>query len=67
MGDKIGEGAHGVVHKCHNKEKDKCFAVKTIVLDIEHLIFLRNNFVNIKNLKHDHIVKYKSIFFEMQK
>ena len=33
IGEKIGEGAHGVVKKCYCKETGQLYAVKTISLD----------------------------------
>lgn len=66
MGAKLGEGAHGVVRKCYRKVNDELLAVKTVQLDQEHLLYLKENFIDIKELKHEHIVKYKAIFFEIK-
>jgi hypothetical protein len=41
-------------------------AVKTCMLDPEHILFLRQNFIDIKKLKHKHIISYRAIFFELQ-
>ena len=66
LGEKIGEGAHGVVKKCYCKETGQLLAVKTIQLDLEHTLYLKQNFIDIKNLKHPNIIRYKAIFFEMK-
>lgn len=65
LGEKIGEGAHGVVKKCYSKTTNELFAVKICTLDPEHILFLRQNFIDIKKLKHPHIISYKAIFFEL--
>jgi serine/threonine protein kinase len=66
MGEKIGEGAHGVVRHCIEKSTNLGFAVKTISLDREHILFLKENFTAIKALKHEHIIGYRALFFEMK-
>lgn len=65
LGDKIGEGAHGVVRNCFSKATNERYAVKTITLDREHILFLKKNFMDIKALNHEHIIRYKALFFEM--
>lgn len=55
-----------MVRKCYYKTTQELLAVKTVQLDQEHLLYLKENFIDIKRLKHKHIVKYKAIFFEVQ-
>ena len=59
---KIGEGAHGVVSKCINKKDNRVYAAKTIRWEDEHFRFLRTNFINIRQLRHKSIIKYKALF-----
>lgn len=66
MGEKIGEGAHGVVRNCFSKSTGERYAVKTITLDREHILFLKKNFMDIKALNHEHVIRYKALFFEMK-
>lgn len=66
MGEKAGEGAHGIVKKCYDKKTGEVFAVKTITLEREHILFLKKNFQDVKALKHPHILTYKSLFFELK-
>ncbi len=66
MGEKIGEGAHGVVRKCYSKDTKELFAVKTCTLDAERVMELKKNFIDIKKLKHPNVLNYKAIFFEMK-
>lgn len=63
LGEKIGEGAHGVVRHCTEKSTGRGFAVKTITLDREHILFLKKNFTDIKALKHEHVIGYHALFF----
>ena len=64
VGEKIGEGAHGLVRKCYLKENDKLFAVKTIRLEPEHLFYLKENFKTISNLSHPNLLRYYALFLE---
>jgi hypothetical protein len=50
LGEKAGEGAHGVVKKCFDKKTEQVFAVKTMNLEREHLLFLKKNFMEVKAL-----------------
>lgn len=62
--EKIGEGAHGVIHRCIDRQtKEEC-AVKTLALEKEHILHLRTNFMDIKGLKHPNILTYKALFLE---
>jgi serine/threonine protein kinase len=65
LGEKIGEGAHGVVRHCSERSTGRGFAVKTITLDREHILFLKKNFTDIKALRHEHVIGYHALFFEM--
>lgn len=67
MGEKIGEGAHGVVKKCYLKDSGRLYAVKSIRLDSEHILFLKRNFTDIKHLHHRNIISYHALFLEMNK
>lgn len=62
--EKIGEGSHGVVKKCIHRETNKQFAVKISVMESQHALFLKNNFRDIKKLKHPNILKYKAMYFD---
>ena len=63
MGDKIGEGAHGLVKKCIDKQSRELCAVKVLTLETEHILHLRTNFIDIKELQHPNIPSYKALFF----
>lgn len=42
------------------------YAVKTMAMDEEHILFLKKNFKVIRNLNHPHIIKYKTIYLDMK-
>lgn len=44
VGDKIGEGSDGLVKKCYLKSTNELFAVKTMKMDEEHILYLKKNF-----------------------
>lgn len=67
LGQKIGEGAHGLVRKCCDKKTGVVLAVKTMRLDDEHIHFLKKNFLAIKDLNHPNIIKYKALYFDKKK
>lgn len=52
-----------MVKKCYDKKTGAVYAVKTMTLEREHLLFLKKNFMEIKALKHAHILTYKALFF----
>ena len=64
--EKAGEGAHGVVNRCVDRITGEECAVKTLVLDREHILQFKKNFMQIKSLDHPHILTYKALFFEQQ-
>ena len=66
LGEKAGEGAHGVVKQCFNKLTGKVYAVKTQTIERQQLLFLKKNFEEVKALKHPHVLTYKSLFFELK-
>jgi serine/threonine protein kinase len=66
LGEKAGEGAHGVVKRCTDKVTGEVLAVKTITLEREHILHLKKNFLDVKSLSHPHILVYQSIFFELK-
>jgi len=35
-------------------------------LDREHILFLKKNFTDIKALRHEKIIRYRALFFEMK-
>jgi len=43
------------------------FAMKTIPSDNEFFFYLKRNFVNIVELDHPSIIKYKAFYFDMLK
>ena len=55
---KLGEGTHGVVHKCRKRDDHKLFAVKSFTYEEEHLSGVKSNFLFMKNLDHPNICKY---------
>ena len=59
---KLGQGAHGVVKKCIHKQSKKVYAVKILKMEDEHFRSIRTNFISIKQLKNDHIIKYKALY-----
>lgn len=67
IGEKIGEGAHGVVRKCTHRDTGETFAMKSIRLDREHILFLKRNFTEIKQLHHKNVISYHALFLEMGK
>ena len=56
-----------MVRHCTEKSTGQGFAVKTFTLDREHILFLKKNFTDIKTLKHEHVIGYHALFFEMGK
>lgn len=44
MGQKIGEGSNGLVRKCYLKTNNELCAVKSMKMDEEQILFLKNNF-----------------------
>ena len=67
LGKKIGEGANGLVRECLHKKKNKKYAVKTMMMDEEHIVSLKNNFFNVRELNHPNIVRFKALYLDMKK
>lgn len=69
MGDKIGEGSNGIVRKCFKKDDPlgPTYAVKSMEMDEEHILFLKNNFKTIRALDHPNIVKYQAMYLDLRK
>lgn len=63
----IGEGANARVHRCEYKESKKVYAVKIISMDEEHILELKKNFINIKQLRQYSIIKYHALYFDLKK
>lgn len=53
-----------MVNRCIDRQSGEECAVKTLVLDREHILHLKKNFMDIKALRHPHILTYKALFFE---
>lgn len=62
LGEKIGEGSNGLVRKCYLKATRELFAVKTITMDDEHIMFLKKNFKYIKALNHPNVIRYHCMY-----
>lgn len=45
MGQKTGQGAHGVVKRCYDRNTGQVYAVKTLTLQYEQLLALKKNFL----------------------
>lgn len=67
MGDKIGEGTDGVVRACYNKQTKKKYAVKSMRMEEEQILFLKRNFNCIKQLSHPNVIKYRGLYLDMKK
>jgi serine/threonine protein kinase len=67
MGKKIGEGANGLVRLCTHRKKQQVFAVKTMMMDEEHILSLKKNFLTVRALQHPNIIKYRAIYLDMKK
>ena len=64
IGEKAGEGAHGVVKQCEDKNTGSALAVKTLVLEAEDVLLMKKNFTEIRSLSHPNILGYKSLYLE---
>lgn len=62
MQEKLGEGASGVVYKCMKKNGAGPYAAKQTKCEAEQVFFMKNSYNAIKKLKHQSIIKYKSIY-----
>lgn len=67
IGDKIGEGSNGLVRKCYLKSTGEIFAVKSIDMEEEQIMFLKNNFKYIKSLSHPNIIRYQVMYLDNRK
>lgn len=67
MGNKIGEGANGLVRICIHTKKNKLYAVKTMMIDEEHVPSMKKNFHEVQKLKHPSILKLKSLYLDLKK
>jgi serine/threonine protein kinase len=65
--EKIGEGANGFVNKCRKLRSGKIYAVKSLMMEEEHIMELKENFLAIYSLDHPNIVKYKALYIDMRK
>ena len=54
------------MRKCYLRENKKVFAVKTMMMDDEHILFLKKNFKQIRGLNHQHIIKYQAMYLNLQ-
>lgn len=66
MGAKIGEGSNGFVKKCYLKSTRELFAVKSMKMDEEHMLFLKKNFKDIYVLDHPNIIKYRNMYLDLK-
>lgn len=65
MGKKIGEGSSGYVHECLHLRRNKIYACKSMMFDDEHVPLLKKNFMDIRQLDHPNIVKYKALYIDL--
>ena len=56
-----------MVRKCKKKKNGKIYAVKSIMMDDEHILELKNNFLAVKGLKHPNVVQYKALYIDLKK
>ena len=55
-----------MVNQCVEKNSGALSAVKTLTLEREQVFYLKNNFMEIKELSHPNILSYKAIYFELE-
>jgi serine/threonine protein kinase len=67
LGRKLGEGSSGCVHECFNLKSNKIYACKSMMFDDEHVPSLRKNFLEVQQLNHPNIVKYKALYLDLEK
>lgn len=53
-----------MVYICEEKKTHKIYAVKSMALDDEHLYFLKDNFLLLRNIQHSNIIEYQSLYFD---
>jgi cyclin-dependent kinase-like len=63
---KIGEGANACVYKCKHKESGRLFATKKFKFEEEHILELKRNFINLKELRHSSIIRYKALYLDLK-
>lgn len=51
-----------MVKRCVHRENGKVFAVKILKMEDEHYQSIKTNFINIRQLKHSNIIKYKALY-----
>lgn len=61
----MGEGSDGVVHRCKKKRSGVEYAVKSFMFDDEHIPQIRGNFVLVKDLNHQNLVKYEALYLDV--
>lgn len=66
-GEKVGEGTDGVVRVCYHKEKKKRYAVKSMRMEEEQVLFLKKNFLSITHLYHGNVIKYQGLYLDMKR
>ena len=66
-GEKVGEGTDGVVRVCYHKEKKKRYAVKSMRMEEEQVLFLKRNFLSITHLHHCNVIKYQGLYLDMKR
>lgn len=64
MLEKLGEGANACVYKCLYKPNDRYYAAKKFRIEEEHIMELKKNFIDMKELNHESICKYRGLYFD---
>lgn len=67
IGRKIGEGTSGYVHECLHLKRNKIYACKSMMFDDEHVPVLKKNFMDMRQLDHPNIIKYKALYLDLEK
>lgn len=67
MKERIGEGANGFVNKCIKIKSGKLFAVKSSMMDDEHIMGIKENFLSIHAITHPNIIQYHALYIDMRK
>lgn len=62
----MGEGANACVYKCVHKKTGRIYAAKKLKIEEEHVLELKRNFINLKELRHPSIIKYKALYLDLK-
>ena len=62
----MGEGANACVYRCKHRKTGKLYAAKKLKIEEEHILELKRNFINLKEIRHPSIIKYKALYLDLQ-